>query len=329
MACRYLDSFDTYTTLAERWTTPNGCEINAAAARTCIAGMRYSGSAQSVCTTTLNAQGTWIIGFAFRITTMAGYTLARTLDAANLQGTLALNATGTLTVSGGAVTATSILTLLANVWYYIEFKHIIANAAGTLEVRVNGAVWATVAGDTQTTGNATADQISLNTPAGASTGAHYDDLYIFDGTGAINNDYAGEVQIEYLACNADGNSEQWTPSAGSNFQNVDEAAPDDDTTYNSTSTEGNKDTFGMANISIAAATIPAIQVIIRARKESAGTANIQRVYRSGVSENNGASFNPSTSYATQLEIMETDPIALGAWTVTNLNAAEMGYAAVA
>ena len=330
MALRYADSFDGYTTLSERWTTASGT-ITAAAARTGAAGLRDP--ANQALTKTIDAQGTWIVGFAYRVAVLDGSVILRTGDTdvvANCQGRVIVNADGTIALhrgDGTTLLATSTLSLLPNVFYYIEVKHIILNAGGTFEVRVNGAVWVTFTGDTQHTANATANIINLNSSSGQTE--DFDDLYINDGQGSVNNDYLGEVQIEYLACNADGNSEQWTPSAGSNFQNVDEAAPDDDTTYNSPSTEGNKDTFGIANISLAAATIPAIQVIIRARKESAGTANIQRVYRSGGSENNGASFNPSTSYATQLEIMETDPIAVGAWTIANLNASEFGYAAVA
>jgi len=334
MALRYTDPFDGYTTLTQRWTVDADVNnsITAAAARTGIAGYRSATRQQGGPTLVLNAQGTWIIGVAFRTADFVEASLiAATIDAATAQGVVQINTSGQFQVLRGAtVVATETVAHLVNVFYYVEFKHIIANAGGTLEARVNGSVVATFTGDTQETANATADRIRMDPPGVSSNVvSDFDDLYICDGTGSINNDYLGDAQIEYLACNADGNSEQWTPSAGSNFQNVDEADPDDDTTYNSTSTEGNKDTFGMANISLAAATIPGIQVIIRARKESAGTANIQRVYRSGVSENNGASFNPSTSYATQLEIMETDPIAVGAWTVTNLNNSEFGYAAVA
>jgi len=333
IALRYADSFDGYTTQAQRWTAAvgNAGAIAAGAARTGIAGIRFATTPGGQ-RLTLTAQGTWITGCGFRRNGFdANEVILRTIDNVTTQGAVRSDLTGVFSVlRGTTVVATGVTPILANTYYYAEFKHIILNAAGTLEVRVNGGVSVTFSGDTQETANATADQFAIGPQTGASGNTFdYDDLYICDGTGSINNDYLGDAQIEYLACNADGNSEQWTPSAGSNFQNVDEADPDDDTTYNSTSTEGNKDTFGMANISLAAATIPGIQVIIRARKESAGTANIQRVYRSGVSENNGASFNPSTSYATQLEIMETDPIAVGAWTVTNLNNSEFGYAAVA
>jgi hypothetical protein len=122
----------------------------------------------------------------------------------------------------------------------------------------------------------------------------------------------------------------WTPSASTNVSNVDEAAPDSDTTYNSTDVEDEIDSFNVTDISVPAATIYGLQVGIFARKESAGTANIQRVYRDNdTTDDVGASFDPSITYAYQKEIMESNPVGVEVWTVADVNAAEFGYKAVA
>src|SRR3990172_7490313 len=182
MACRMLESFDTFTTVSERWTNAAGA-VSAPAARTGIQGLRNipGFSASGGCRKTFDAQGTWIIGRAYRTTVLGGFAIMGTIDGATVQGDVLPNANGTISLRiGGAVVATSILSMLINVYYYMELKHIIANAGGTIELRVNGAVWVTFTGDTQATANATADQVGLGGDVGTND---TDDVYIFDGTG--------------------------------------------------------------------------------------------------------------------------------------------------
>lgn len=330
MALRYIDGFDTYTTLTQRWTIGTDGSIIAGAARTGAAGYR-TGNVASRLTMTIDAQGTWILGVGFRTSAIGAHNTGplATVDSGTVQGDTAMTALGVLTVKRGAtVVATGTTPLLANVYYYLEFKHIIANAAGTLELRVNGAVNVTFAGDTQETANATANQIAVGggIPGGVTT--DYDDLYILDGQAGLN-DYLGDRQVAYGLASGVGNSAQWTPSAGANWQNVDEAAPDDDTTYNSSATATQKDTFAFTWAGMpASSTVDGIQIGLRLRDEAAGVSNIHRIIYEAPTENNGAEIDPGTSYATVLEILENDPIAGGGgspFTRANLLAAEFGY----
>ena len=154
MALRWADGFDEYTTVLEKWNAATNATIVAGALRTGVAGLRLSSAAGiGNATLTIDAQGIWIVGVAFRVAAIGGpKSIIRTLDAGAQQGTVQLNADGTLSVTrAGTVVATSASAILPNVHYYIELKHIILNAGGTLEVKVNGSVWATFAGDTQAT----------------------------------------------------------------------------------------------------------------------------------------------------------------------------------
>jgi len=321
MACRYLDSFDTYTTLLQRWNTASG-SIVAGAARTGIAGFR-DGALRK----TFDAQGTWIIGIGFRTTLLQASLLEiGTWDAGAQQCRVITNANGTISLFRGGATlvVTSALSILANVYYYLELKHIIANAGGTLELRLNGAVWATFTGDTQETANATADEIRIGAN-GAGTD-DWDDLYIYDGTGAINNDYAGDSQIEAELPSGVGNYTEFTTLVGAatHWQAVNEVPPNDDTSYVEATVLNQRDTFAFTNLTPTSATIPAIQVSMRMRKTAAGVINGARMYRSGVTDDQGANVALSTSYVTILEVMETDPIAVAAWNVGAINGAEFG-----
>lgn len=337
-ALRRLDSFDHYTTLTQKWTSVTTApSITAAAARTGARGLDCGGDNRSA-TLTIDAQGTWVIGVAFRCSQIpiggAARTVLQTRDAGTEQGALQLNADGTLSLLrggfGGAVVATSALSLLPNVFYYIEFKHVVANAGGTLEVRVDGAVWATFNGDTQATANPTASQVHLgiNGPAGGfATTVHYDDLYILDGTGAApNNDYQGNTQIEAILPTGPGNYTNWTTLVGAatHWEAEDEVPPDEDTSYVESSTLNQQDTFAMGNITPISATINGIQVLLRARTTLAGADNIARLYRNAGVDNQGADVALQTTYNYAIEVLALDPITAAAWTVARVNSMEMG-----
>jgi len=331
MSLRFLDSFDHYTTLTQKWLSVSGVgtQIQAGSLRTGIAGCRVVhnvGSATGL-TLTIDAQGTWILGFAYRVGGFVSAGVVRTLDVGATQGELRQNADGTLSLlRGAAVVATSANALLANVFYYVEFKHVIDNAAGTLEVRVDGAVWATFAGDTQNTVNPTANQ--LQWPAIAGTFEDIDDLYICDGTGAApNNNYWGNTQIECIVPTGAGTYTEWTTLFGAptHWQAEDEIPPDEDTSYVESPTLNQRDTYAMGNLAVVSATINGIQVLMRGRTTLAGVDNLARLYRGGGVDYQGADVPLQTSYNYVREIMETDPNAgPGPWVVAAINAAEFG-----
>jgi hypothetical protein len=257
------------------------------------------------------------------------------MDAGVVQGTFSINTDGTISVwrgapGVGAVVATSALAIIPNVFYFIELRHVIDNVAGILEVRVDGAVWVTFAGDTQQTANATANAINLQTVTnfgGIFVTADHDDLYILDGTGAApNNTYWGNTQIEALVPTGAGNYTEWTTLFGAptHWQAEDEVPPDEDTSYIESATLNQRDTFSMTNLSVVSATIPGIQVLMRGRTTLAGADNLARMIRHTATDNQGADVALQTSYNYIREIMETDPIAAAAWSVANINALEAG-----
>ena len=333
MTLRFADSFDHYTDPIQKGWVLLGAglpTIIGAAARTGIAGMRLDNDNERVALT-LDAQGTWVVGFGFRPAGIRADDIVRTLDAAAEQGVLGVNGDGTLRLDrAGTTVATSVNALIAGVYYYIEFKHIINNAGGTLEVRVDGAVWATFAGDTQATANATANRIALGVTAGLGAVVSYDhdDLYILDGTGgAPFNDYLGDTQIECILPDGAGNYAEFANLFGAptHWQACDEVPPDEDASYIDTAVLNDRDTFTFGNLSVASATLRGLQVCMRARKTGAGAANIARMYRRAGADHQGANVPLQTSYAYHLEILEQDPQAgPGPWTVANVNAAEFG-----
>lgn len=329
MALRFLDSFDHYTTLAQKYNVVGSMSIQGTVKRTGPYAMLVgSGGGAKNVQLTLDNQQTWIAGFAWR---RSGAPLATTflelLDGATVQGSAYTNADGTISVKRGTTTvATSTQPLLQNVWYYIEFKHIIDPAVGTLEIRVNGAVWATFFGNTRQTANSWANIIKVGSSATTPVGYYYDDLYILDGTGgAPNNDYWGDTQVESIVPNGAGNYTEWATLVGAatHWQATNEVPPNDDTSYVEDSVADRRDTYAYGDLAPASATINGIQILMRAR-DTVGANNVARLYRRAA-DYQGVDYALTTAYAYYREILEQDPAAgPGAWTLANINASEFG-----
>jgi len=336
MSVRFMDSFDHYATaqLLDKWTSGAG-SIAAGAVRTGIQGLSLGGYNNDSLTKVIDAQGTWIIGGAIRLPAIvSNVSLASTLDSGNLQGCVLLNGTGTLSLlRGGTVVATSVNTILANVFYFIELKHIIDNVVGLLEVRVNGAVWATFSGDTQETANSIANGIRLGPIFQDYDTVQFDDLYVLDGVDQSiadpnsppNNDYLGDHEVRFLAPIGAGNYTEFATLVGAptHWQAEDEVPPTEDTDYVEDTIDDRRDTYAMADLPAGSYDIPGIQLIHRVKQIVGAPRKFARLIRR-VSDNQGADTALSTSYLYYLEILGGDPIAAGAWTKTNIDAMEVG-----
>lgn len=116
--------------------------------------------------------------------------------------------------SGTLLGATPLVDALTpGLWYYIEFKVTLNDTAGAVDVRINGVNKLSLSAiDTKNAGTATVFnhmKINLHTN-GTDKG---DDLYVCNGAGSTNNTFLGDVRIESLIPNADGNYSQWTPKS--------------------------------------------------------------------------------------------------------------------
>ena len=321
MALEWIEGFETFITsavaMAGRYTYFAGTTL--AVGRT---GRGFTIN-NNYFSKLLTSQATRTIGFALRVNSIATQTILTLYDGATAQCYLALDGlgrlqvyrTGTPTLLGSSANNT----LYQNVWYYIELKTTISDAAGVAIVRVNGTeVLNLSAVDTKNTANATADTVRFG--AGGGVALDLDDIY-------INNDGAfyGDMKVECLRPDGAGTTTQWTPSAGSNYQNVDDVGDHDvDATYNYTSSAGNIDLYTLSNLSVATGTIKGVQVCTTARKDDANARNIRRVLRSGGTNYEGTDIPLASTYVQYTEILETDPATAAAWTIANVNALEAG-----
>jgi len=217
---------------------------------------------------------------------------------------------------------------------YVEVKVTFHSTAGVIVVRLNGVeVFNETGLDTVTGTQTEADQVTVmgrdgSTNSNPSSQHLYDDWYICDTLGGVNDDFLGPLKVETLFPDGAGDSTQFTPSAGSNFQNVDEVEIDGDTTYNESSTTAHLDLFTADNLTNIDGTIYGVQLDVRANSTAAQVFGCIPTVKRSTTEGAGTATYMSDSYLFQEcgSVFEQDPAAgPGAWTVTNINAMQIGY----
>lgn len=273
---------------------------------------------------------TLILGFAGYVETLTnGDVMLRFEDGATVQvqfrfytdGSISAFRGGTLLGNSGAGK------FLEDTWQYYEFKVKFANTGGTVDVRVNGvSVLSLSSQDTQDTANAYATNWRLAGASGYLENLYVDDLYLADSTGTVNTDFLGDVKVETLLPNGNGNSSGMTGSDSNQTDNyllVDDN-PVVTTDYVESATEGHKDTYAMGNLASTNVSVYGMQVSLVTQKDDTGSKYLRPVVRSGSTDYAGTSVALNTSWEGMHEIWEQDPNTSADWTPTNVNAVEVG-----
>lgn len=223
--------------------------------------------------------------------------------------------------------------------YYIEFKIVIADGtSGSMEMKVaditaNGDAAETVTEWTitgvDTRGSIETDETSWDAISflgwRVSTGTVLDDIYICDGSGTQNNDFLGNTAVEAITPNGAGNSTQLTPSAGSNYQNVDEDGPNDgDTTYNTADANGEIDLYAMTDIAEPGPVL-GVQVQAEVRVTSGNPRKVRLPVRHGTTTSEGSDLTiAGDDYGGRHRIVEQNPDTSLKWTNGDITGIEVG-----
>ena len=254
-------------------------------------------------------------------------------DAANAaQLSFYIQTTGAIAVrtggSTGTLLATSTALLTAAAYNHIEIKSTINNSAGAVEVRLNNVTIIDISGvDTQATANAEASQVIWAKQKGGTgepgvTNVDLDDLFAWDTAGSYNNDFIGDHQVLTLWPDGDTARTDWTRNTGAtDFEAIDEADPDDDTTYVEATAAAEISEYALDDLPSTVSAIAAVQLTGRMKKTDAGGAKVQQSLVSGASEFNGADRDITTEYTYWPDISEQDPATGAPWTRTALDAA--------
>jgi hypothetical protein len=236
---------------------------------------------------------------------------------------------GTTQFSGavGAILGTSSPNAISSVkgWHFIEIKALFASA-GAVEVRVNGVAVLTLTNvDTTESANNVCNAFAL--VAGVAGGSQgFDDIYVLDTTGsAPYNDFLGDIRVIELLPNAAGDSTQWTPNGGANWDRNDDVTQDGDSTYVSSTTDGHTDLYNLTLPDSGATTIRAAKFMVTARKTDPGAREIEVLAKSGSTTDASAPFNLTEVYVEYTNTYTQNPDTSADWTISDLNDLQAGF----
>ena len=334
MSLLFMDGFDHYATadIAKKWTTTGSGGISAVGRRS---GNGLSTGALTTEKSLASNEGTLIVGFAINPSGAINNTFFAFGDGSTAQLTFVFVGDGSIQVFRGTSAGTSLGFSTAGlfqvgVYHYVEIKAVFENAGspgGSVVIRVDGVEVLNLAGiDTTNSTNAYANKILLGGASGVL--ANWDDLYVCNASGSTNNNFLGDVRIDTLFPNGEGNYLDFTCSTGTTHNTlVDETTPNT-SDYNESSTVGAKDSYALGDLSaITSQTIYGIQVLGAILKDDAGARSIKVGVRTSSAGSPGslaqaASAALSTSQLYYASIHETDPSTGIAWTGSGVNGAE-------
>lgn len=152
----------------------------------------------------------------------------------------------------------------AGVWQCLEVYYKIDNAAGEITIKIDGVQVFTFTGDTQPGAATTMDNFALSSGSGETT-TYLDDFALDDAT------WCGLGYYVPMTVSADGTLNEWTPSAGSNYQNV--GIPASDSTYNSTNL-AKTDEYNLTTVDITGKTVLRVIPWGRVQNSLGGSVNM-------------------------------------------------------
>jgi hypothetical protein len=340
MALLWLDGFDSYGTTDGNYPTGITNRYSLSSALTGnldVADGRVSGKAirsvinsVTITTPSLGNIATIVVGFAFRYTQNQGagtLTILSLLEGANLGVNLRLRHDGDWEVYLGStlIGATVGKCIGANAWAFLELKVATSNT-GSVEFRINGeTVINEPSVDTQPGANSYVNTVRIHGHNVAADQHDFDDLYILDTSGSVNNNFLGSRKVETIFPTAEGSQIDWTPLSGTdNALMVDDNPHDSATTYNTSATSGHRDLYAFADMA-GTGDIDGIQVVIVSAQSDATPFSIKDVVKSGATVDVGAGQAiGGTTYVAKQRVLEENPDTTNPWTASEINSAEFG-----
>ena len=209
--------------------------------------------------------------------------------------------------------------LPAGSWQHVTLLVYRDPSAGLASVYFNETLQLALTG--QNTGSGTSTNVVFNT-ADVVDAYDYCDIFIAASDTSSDLPYGDRPVFALMPSGAGGHTD-FTPSAGSNYQCVDEQPPNDDTDYVSSSTATNRDAYAMDDLPAAVGTVYAVIPVLYARKTDAGSRSLTPGFRIGTTDYDGTAQNLSTSYGYMTQVFMVSPATSAAWTASEVNGAQL------
>ena len=232
--------------------------------------------------------------------------------------------------SGPVLASATVSNWVANNWYFMEALATLDDTAGRVAVKLNGTTVFDVTGlDTKNGGTKTVfDAFRVGHQYGNNDGNHlyWDDMYLLNGAGTVNNNFLGDISVETLLPNGDGSSSQWVGSDGDSVNNyllVDEATPDT-TDYVQAGAAGLRDLYAMTDLAATSGPVYGVITSAYARASANAGVPVKPAIKSAGTVATGAAVTQTTSWWPVFGVFELDPATSAAWAISAINAMEVG-----
>ena len=226
--------------------------------------------------------------------------------------------------TGTLIAQSALMSVQTGSEFYAEAGVTIATGTGgSILVKINGVTLINQSGvATQSTGTAayhtTQDATSGQVGSGGAATVQQSDLYWTSGT-----TYYGPGKVFGLFPASNG-TVQFTPSTGSNYQNVSHQPPVGDAGYNYSATTGQSDLFN-TTAGASGTAVKAAMLTRNSRVDAAGTHTAKSLLKSGTTTFSGATTSENSGYTSWFDPMDNDPNTSSPFTISAVNSAEIGY----
>lgn len=230
---------------------------------------------------------------------------------------------------GSTIVATGTAKITVGGWDLLEIHVKIADAGGVIEVKVNGFIDISYTGDTKPGAETTISRVywqTIDRNLGAGVDTYVDDIAINDTSGSADNSWCGDGRILFRPTNGAGDQSGFTPSAGLNYQCVDDVPNNGDTDYVDGTTLDTYDLYQVANSALVTDdVILRMRVVAVAKDTVANGGKIALGLKTGGTEYWGDDKPLTTNYT---DVYGTEhlinPQTGVAWTVADLDALQVG-----
>ncbi|MFG0319869.1 MAG: hypothetical protein ACF8XB_21535 [Planctomycetota bacterium JB042] len=200
-------------------------------------------------------------------------------------------------------------------WRYLEVLAHIHPTLGSIEFRIDGLVFFSGTSlPVSANGSQQASQVRFS-----GSESFFDDIYIGD-------EVLGEISVEGASPKSDGPSSEWsTLGGGAHYVEVDEATPDDDTSFLHNDADNLRDVFSHDEFAFSGAKVLAVQQNIQARLAAAGSRQVHGVVRvDGETFEDPGTTVDSTSWKHAHSIWENNPKTGSPWELEDVVRAHFG-----
>ena len=352
MSVLWIDGFDQYTSLdnvniKDGMTSAGyqigyfGGAVSSSSTRTgvgkCVTVGYLNGFARAIPTSGNLITGFAVLASGTEFTSIFGFMVNDFLGSQWSMLDLYRNANGALTAivrnKGGGVIASyhsAENTIYAGVWHYVEIKYVPSATSGTIIVKVDGLAVITAIGvrtmDPAMPGGV---NILLVPSQAAGVGNAYDDWYVLSNDGSGLTDFLGDVVAHAVFPNADASPNEMSQFGGTvgHWSVVSDYNAADDAAYVYTSTTGKRELFELNDLPSDIIDVLAVQVAVRARKDTAGVSNYKIMAQIGSDLYESPSVATTTQYLTKFVNLENAPGG-GAWTIPKAQQLQIGFETV-